>query len=213
MRDISPFCLSPLYFLVFLLYNKDMEGLTKIVVASGNAHKIAEIADILQGIEVLSMRDAGYDVDIEENGSSFAENALIKAKAVAEALGVPALADDSGLCVDALGDAPGIYSARFSGGDDADNRALLLKKLQDADDRRARFECAVCLYQPGGQTIFGHGATYGRITKEERGERGFGYDSLFLSDDLKKTFAEATEDEKNAVSHRFRALQDLRSKL
>ena len=191
----------------------DMEGLTKIVVASGNAHKIAEIADILQGLEVVSMRDAGFDGDIEENGSSFAENALIKAKAVGEALGVPALADDSGLCVDALGGAPGIYSARFSGGDDADNRALLLKKLQDADDRRARFECAVCLYLPGGQTIFGHGATYGLITAKERGERGFGYDSLFLSCDLKKTFAEATEDEKNAVSHRFRALQDLRSKL
>ena len=185
----------------------------QFVLASHNKKKLAEMATILGGLDIEVLPLPENAPEPEETGATFEENALIKAKSAADFTGLPAIADDSGLCVDALGGAPGIYSARFSGGDDADNRALLLKKLQDADDRRARFECAVCLYLPGGQTIFGHGATYGQITKEERGERGFGYDSLFLSDDLKKTFAEATEDEKNAVSHRFRALQDLRSKL
>lgn len=185
----------------------------RIVVASGNEHKIAEIAGIMPEYEVISMKAAGFEGDIEENGQSFRENALIKARAVSEALGVPALADDSGLCVDALGGAPGIYSARFSGEGDAGNRARLLSLMKDADDRRAHFECAVCLYFPDGRTLFGNGAAYGRILEEERGERGFGYDSLFLSDDLKKSFAEATEEEKNSVSHRFRALKDLRSRL
>ena len=190
-----------------------MEGKKRIVVASGNSHKIEEIARILRDYEVISMKDAGFRGDIVENGKSFKENALIKARAVAEELNVTALADDSGLCVDFLGGAPGIYSSRFSGGDDEENRKLLLKKMEDADDRRAHFECAVCLYSPDGKTLFGTGAAYGRILREERGDRGFGYDCLFYSDDLKKSFGEAGEDEKNSVSHRFRALKDLENRL
>ncbi len=190
-----------------------MEQKTAIVVASGNAHKIDEIGDILKGYKIISMKDAGFDGDIVEDGKTFKENALIKARTVAEALHVTALADDSGLCVDVLGGAPGIYSARFSGEGDAGNRALLLKRLEGLDDRRAHFECAVCMYSPGGKTLFGVGKTYGRILFEERGDNGFGYDSLFYSDDLEKSFGEASEEEKNGVSHRFRALEDLRSKL
>lgn len=184
-----------------------------IVVASGNAHKIAEIADILKEYDVISMHDAGFEGDIVEDGKTFAQNAAIKAMTVAKALNVTALADDSGLCVDALDGAPGIYSARYSGGNDADNRAKLLRELKGVKDRRAHFECAVCLYSPEGGAIYGEGATYGSILEEERGDRGFGYDCLFLSDDLGMSFGEATEEKKNAVSHRFRALKDLEAKL
>lgn len=190
-----------------------MEKAKKIVVASGNKHKIEEIAQILCDYEIIPMSEAGFSGEIEENGKSFRENALIKAKAVADALGCAALADDSGLCVDYLGGAPGIYSARFSGEGDKANRALLLKKLEGADDRRAYFECAMCLYRPDGRTLFGTGRTYGHILEEEIGNNGFGYDCLFYSDDLKKSFGEASEEEKNGVSHRSRALADLRSRL
>lgn len=187
--------------------------LHNIVVASGNEGKIKEIEKIFKDAEIISMRDAGFDGEIEENGQSFRENALIKAKAVCEKLGKPALADDSGLCVDYLGGAPGIYSARFSGEGDAANRALLLEKMKDATDRRAHFECAVCLYLPDGRMLFGVGSTHGSILTEERGSHGFGYDSLFYSDDLQKSFGEATAREKNGVSHRARALHDLMERL
>ena len=187
----------------------------RIIVASGNAHKIAEIKSIFKGAELISMSEAGFEGDIEENGKTFKENALIKARAVSQALHtpLPVMADDSGLCVDALHGAPGIYSARFSGGGSAENRALLLKRLEGISHRTAHFTCAVCLYFPDGQYIFGEGFTHGKILFEEIGENGFGYDPLFYSNDLKKCFGEATESEKNSVSHRFRALQDLRSKL
>lgn len=187
----------------------------KIIVASGNAHKIQEIGRIFSDVTLLGMKQAGFTGDIEETGASFKENALIKARAVSEALGCeyPVLADDSGLCVDALGGAPGIFSARFSGGTDADNRKLLLQKLANSKERGAHFCCAVCLYFPDGQYLFGTGETYGDIALCERGYNGFGYDSLFISRELKKTFGEATSGEKDEVSHRFRALRDLRSKL
>lgn len=185
----------------------------KIVVASGNAHKIEEIKAIFKGVELVTMHDAGFDGDIEENGKTFKENALIKAQAVFDKLHMPVLADDSGLCVDALYGAPGVYSARFSGGTSADNRALLLKRLDGVSHRAARFACAVCYIGADGKPLFGEGFTNGRILFEEIGDRGFGYDSLFFSDDLNKSFGEATEEEKNSVSHRYRALCDLRSKL
>ena len=187
----------------------------KIIVASGNAHKITEIRSIFEGVELISMTDAGFSGDIDETGKTFKENALIKARTVCESLGlnVPVIADDSGLCVDALGGAPGIYSARFSGGGSVENRALLLKKLENESNRKAHFACAVCLYFPDGKYYFGEGATYGKIQYEETGDKGFGYDPLFHSDDLNKSFGLATESEKNSVSHRYRALQDLRSKL
>ena len=185
----------------------------RIVVASGNAHKIEEIKQIFKGVELVTMREAGFEGDVEENGKTFKENAFIKAKAVYDKLKCPVLADDSGLCVDALHGAPGVYSARFSGGGSAENRALLLKRLDGVSHRNARFACSVCYIGADGRAVFGEGFTEGRILFEEIGERGFGYDSLFFSADLGKSFGEATEDEKNSVSHRFRALSDLRSKL
>lgn len=185
----------------------------KIVVTSGNAHKIEEIKQIFKGVKLVTMREAGFEGDVEENGKTFKENAFIKAKAVYDKLKCPVLADDSGLCVDALDGAPGVYSARFSGGGSAENRALLLKRLDGVSHRNARFACSVCYIGEDGRTVFGEGYTEGRILFEEIGERGFGYDSLFYSADLGKSFGEATENEKNSVSHRFRALSNLRSKL
>lgn len=184
-----------------------------IVVASGNRHKIEEIKAIFKGVKLVSMSEAGFTGDIEENGKTFKENAYIKAKAVYDAVKLPVLADDSGLCVDALDGAPGVYSARFSGGTSAENRALLLRRLEGIPNRRARFTCAVCYISQDGKAIFGEGCTEGRILFEEIGEKGFGYDSLFYSADLEKSFGEATEAEKNSVSHRYRALCDLRGKL
>ena len=185
----------------------------KIIVASGNAHKIAEIGRILTGFELVSMRDIGFEGDIEENGATFKENALIKAKFIAGKFALPALADDSGLCVDALCGAPGVYSARYSGGGDRENRALLLKNLEGAKDRTARFKSAVCLCFPDGKVLFGEGECEGRILFEDTGDGGFGYDPIFYSEDLKKSFGEASAEEKNSVSHRFRALTDLKNKL
>lgn len=184
-----------------------------IVVASTNKHKIEEIGQIFKGVRLIAMTEAGFVGDIDENGKTFKENAYIKAKAVYDKLKMPTLADDSGLSVDALDGAPGVYSARFSGGDSADNRALLLKRMDQISHRSARFVCAVCLIDENGKTLFGEGYTEGNILFEEKGDRGFGYDSLFFSLDLNKSFGEANEDEKNSVSHRFRALEDLRSKL
>ncbi len=185
----------------------------RIVAATGNAHKLQEFRSILQGVEILSQSEAGFCGEVEETGATVAENARIKAQAVAQATGLAALADDSGLCVDALGGAPGVYSARYSGGGDRENRALLLKNLQGERNRAAHFACAVALVLPDGKTIGSTGETYGIILNEERGQNGFGYDCLFLSDDLNKTFAEASEEEKNAVSHRGRALLSLKEKL
>ncbi len=184
-----------------------------VVVASGNAGKIEEIKSIFRGVNFITMKEAGFNGEPEETGATFKENAYIKAKAVHDALGCAVLADDSGLCVDALDGAPGVYSARFSGGTPADNRALLLKRLDGVTHRTARFHCAVCYIDEQGRTLFGEGATEGKILFEEIGSRGFGYDSLFFSEDLQKSFGEATEEEKNSVSHRYRALCDLRSKL
>ena len=188
---------------------------TKLVVATGNAHKLREIAEIFTDYEVVSQKQMGFDEDVEETGATFAENALIKARAASKALDCIALADDSGLCVDALDGAPGVYSARYCGhhGDDKANRDLLLENMKDITDRRAHFTSAIALVYPGGKEIVVEGHTYGKILYEERGESGFGYDCLFESDDLHKSFGLATAEEKNAVSHRFRGLQALRAKM
>ncbi len=185
----------------------------RLVVATGNAHKLREIAEIFPAYEVVSQKQMGLFDEAEENGATFLENALVKARAAAKALGLPALADDSGICADALGGAPGIYSARYAGehGNEKANRALLLKNLQ-GKERGAHFRCAVALVFPDGKEITAEGATYGRIMEEEVGEGGFGYDCIFFSDDLQKSFGEATAAEKNAVSHRYRALQALLAK-
>ena len=185
-----------------------------LVVATGNAHKLREIAEIFTEFEVVSQKQAGFHGEVEENGGSFIENAVIKARAAAEALHCIALADDSGLCVEALNGAPGIYSARYCGrhGDDKANRALLLRNLQSETNRSAYFNCAVALVYPSGETLIAEGRTYGQILTEEQGDGGFGYDPIFQSDDLNKSFGIASAEEKNSVSHRFRALQALLQK-
>lgn len=192
-------------------------GKRKLVVATNNAHKLREIAEIFTDFEVLSQREMGFCEEVEETGQTFLENALIKARSACKALNCVALADDSGLCVDSLNGAPGIYSARYCGehGSDEKNRQTLLKNMQEITDferRTAHFTSAVALVYPDGREITAEGKTYGKILFEERGEGGFGYDPLFESEDLKKSFGVATAEEKNAVSHRFRALQALLKK-
>ena len=189
-----------------------------LIVATGNKHKLQEIQAIFKDVRVVSAREAGYLGDPEETGATFEENAIIKARAAAEALNLPALADDSGLCVAALGGAPGIYSARYAGGhgDDMKNREKLLAELGDEKNRAAYFRSAAALCFPqsmGGKTVTATGDTHGRILTREEGENGFGYDCLFYSDDLCKSFGVASAEEKNAVSHRFRALTALKEKL
>ena len=183
-----------------------------LVVATGNAHKLQEISQIFTGFNVISQKQAGFLEEVDETGETFAENALIKARAVAKALGCIALADDSGLCVNALLGAPGVHSARYCGrhGDDKANRDLLLKNLADIKDRTAYFQSAIALVFPDGKEIIAEGKTHGEILRKEVGDNGFGYDCIFKSDDLGKSFGLATAEEKNAVSHRFRALQKLR---
>ena len=186
----------------------------RLVVASGNAHKIHEISQIFTDFEVVSQKQMGFDADVEETGVTFMENALIKARAACKALGCMVLADDSGLCVNALNGAPGVYSARYCGhhGSDAENRATLLKNMQGITDRRAHFTCALALVYPDGREVLAEGHTYGTILEKEDGAGGFGYDPLFQSEDLGKSFGQATEEEKNAVSHRYRGLQALLKK-
>ena len=188
----------------------------RLVIASNNAHKIHEIKQSLSGKfeEILSLAEAGVSHETIEDGETFMENALKKAREIAEITGSAALADDSGLCVDALGGAPGVYSARYSGDhNDKSNREKLLKELGDSVDRTAYFQCAIALVYPDGKELVAEGRTYGNILFEECGEGGFGYDCLFESEDLKKSFGEATAQEKNSVSHRHRALQALLEQL
>lgn len=188
----------------------------KLVVASENRGKIKEIKSILEGkYEVVPMSEAGFSGEIEEDGATFYENALKKAKTVSETLGCDALADDSGLCVDALGGAPGVYSARFSGthGNDKLNREVLLEKMKDEKNRKAKFVSCVVIYTKEGAVIEGHGQTEGTISYEEVGKNGFGYDCIFISDDLGISFGIATDEQKNSVSHRYRALKDILGKL
>ena len=193
------------------------------VLASHNAHKLAEIRAILadEFDKVLSLKDVGIEIDIDETGTTFEQNAYIKAKAIADLLpGYAVVADDSGLCVPCLGGAPGVYSARYAGEvcDDHANNRLLLHNLHEREktlprDRNAYFVSAVVLLFPDGRYISGEGRVDGTILDEYRGKGGFGYDPLFLCTELNKTFAEATAGEKNSVSHRARALAALKRKL
>ena len=185
-----------------------------IVAASGNAGKIREISEILNDYRVISCKELGFTDDIEETGKTFYDNALIKAETVAKALNMPALADDSGLCVTALSGAPGVYSARYSGtGTDEGNIDKLLKETENVSDRSAKFVSAVVVYYPDGKIVSAQGETFGEILRVRRGNGGFGYDPVFYSYDLKKSFGEASAEEKNSVSHRARALAELRKKL
>ena len=187
----------------------------KIVFASHNKGKIKEVKAILSEYEILSLSDIGFFDDIEETGVTFEENSFIKAKAVYDFCHLPSLADDSGLCVDALGGAPGVYSARYAGedGNDLKNRKLLLKNMQGVENRRAKFVTAATYIDENGTVFQALGETHGSILFEETGTNGFGYDSLFLSDDLNKSFGLATESEKDGVSHRARAMKNLFDKL
>ena len=191
----------------------------KIVLASKNAHKIKEIQTLLskyiEGIEILSLDDVGIIDDIEENGSTYLENALIKAR-VAATSGYIGIGDDSGLSVRALGGAPGVYSARYAGGhgDTAANNALLLKNLEGESDRFAEFVCTIaCVFPDGREPICVEGRTQGTILESERGNEGFGYDPLFYYEPFGKTYAELTYDEKNSISHRFKAIEKLANEL
>lgn len=183
----------------------------KLAIATNNQHKLQEIRAILGDSfeELLSLKDLGIDVDVEETGKTLEENALIKARAILALSGIATLADDTGLMVDALRGAPGVYSARYAGEehDDAKNRALLLKNLNGIKDRSAHFATVIALCYPDGKTLTASGRVNGEILLSERGTEGFGYDSLFFSTELGKTFAEASQAEKNSVSHRGRALR------
>ena len=189
----------------------------KLAIATNNAHKLQEIRTILSGQfdELLSLKDLGIDVDVEETGTTLEENALLKARTIQAICHIPTLADDTGLMVDALGGAPGVYSARYAGEEhnDASNRALLLKNLQNEQNRNAHFATVIAIVYPSGDFITSKGRVEGEILREERGNEGFGYDSLFYSYELKKTFAEASQEEKNSVSHRGRALRAMLEKL
>ena len=189
----------------------------KLIIASNNAHKLTEIKAILGGCfeEILSLREAGIEHETVEDGETFLENAEKKAREIAELSGCCALADDSGLCVDALGGAPGVYSARFSGvhGDDKANNRLLLEKLRDTADRSARFVCAMVLVRPDGSCVRAEGVLPGQIALEEQGANGFGYDPLFYLPERGCTAAELSPEEKNRISHRALALRALLKEL
>lgn len=185
-----------------------------LVLASSNAHKLKEIREILIDFNVVSCKEAGFVGEIEETGKTFFENALIKAKTVSDSLGVIALGDDSGLSVRALGGAPGIYSARYAGdGIDRHNCELLLKNMSGITERKAEFTCCMVLYFPNGKVVSATGVSEGKILEEFNGQNGFGYDPIFYSDELKKCFGVATAEEKNSVSHRFKALMKLKDEI
>lgn len=189
----------------------------KLIIASNNKHKVHEIKKILSGKfdEILSLREAGIDHETVEDGKTFMENARKKAREIAEISGECALADDSGISVDFLGGAPGIYSARFAGahGDDEKNNALLLSKLENTEERSAHYTAAISLCYPDGTTVEAEGYLFGDIIKAPRGNGGFGYDPLFVPRGEVRTVAEMSEEEKNKISHRANALLALLEKL
>ena len=192
----------------------------KVVLASKNPHKLVEINKITEkfGFELVLQSQLGVDIDVEENGTTFEENSFIKADAVMKATGLPALADDSGIAVDALNGEPGIYSARYGFDPSLDDRGrleLLLKNTEQVPDgqRQAQFVCVITMVTPDGQVIQARGEIHGELTREPRGENGFGYDPIFFYPPLGKTTAELSAEEKNAVSHRANALESFYEKL
>lgn len=189
----------------------------KFVLATQNQGKVREMRAILSrlGIEVISAAEAGVHLDVEETGTTFAENAFLKAQAVCQAAGLPAIADDSGLCVDALNGGPGVYSARYGGEglDDKGRCMLLLQNMRGQTTRAAHFACAICCAFPNGDTVTAEGRCGGTIAFAPMGTDGFGYDPLFFVPDKAKTFAQLTAEEKNEISHRGRALTDFAKKL
>ena len=189
----------------------------KFVLATHNPGKLAEMGAILSGlgVEVVSPADLGITVDVEETGTTFAENAMLKAKAICAAAGMPAIADDSGLCVDALNGGPGVYSARYGGEglDDTARYRLLLENMRGQTPRTAKFVSVITCCFPNGDVITARGECPGTVAFAPMGEGGFGYDPVFFVPSLKKTFAQLTAEEKNAISHRGKALETFRGKL
>ena len=192
----------------------------KVVLASKNKHKLQEISKITEqfDIDLILQSECGVDIDVEETGTTFEENSYIKAKAVSDATGLPALADDSGIAVDALNGEPGIYSARYGFDESLDDRGrmmLLLKNTEYVpdDQRQAKFVCVITLVMPDGQTIQARGEVHGLLTREPRGLNGFGYDPIFYYPPAGCTTAELPEEEKNKISHRGRALTVFYDKL
>ena len=189
----------------------------KFILASQNQHKLVEMQNILSahGVEVVLQSELGLHVEVEETGATFAENAMLKAKAVMVASGLPAIADDSGVCVDALSGAPGVYSARYGGPelDDVGRYRLLLENMRGARDRTAHFTSAIACAFPNGDTIEAEGICPGMIAYAPQGDGGFGYDPVFFLPQLRKTYAQLTPEEKAAVSHRGKALEVFDQKL
>ena len=185
----------------------------KVILASKNEHKLVELRTILSqlGFEIALESEYGLDIEVEETGTTFEENSFLKADAVMRASGMPVLADDSGLMVDALGGAPGVYSARYGHKDsDAERVAYLLENMKDVPDaeRTAKFVCVITCLWPDGRKIVARGECPGRILHEVHGTNGFGYDPVFYVPEKGKTFAELAPEEKNAISHRSRALHE-----
>ena len=192
----------------------------KVVLASKNPHKLVEISKITEkfGFDLILQSELGVDIDVEETGTTFEENSLIKAQAVMEATGLPALADDSGIAVDALNGEPGIYSARYGFDESLDDWGrleLLLKNTENVPDgsRQAQFVCVITMVTPEGQMIQARGEAHGELLRQPVGSGGFGYDPIFYSPPLGKAFAELAPEEKNQVSHRAEALKLLNKKL
>ena len=186
----------------------------KVVLASKNKHKLVEISKITEkfGIELILQSELGVDIDVEETGTTFEENSFIKAEAVMKATGLPALADDSGIAVDALNGEPGVYSARYGFDDTLDDWGrlqLLLKNTEQVPDgrRQAQFVCVITMVTPENQVIQARGEIHGELTSAPRGENGFGYDPIFYYPPFGKTTAEMSPEEKNQVSHRGQALR------
>ncbi len=189
----------------------------KFVLATHNPGKLKEMGGILSGlgVEVVSPKDVGVSVDVEETGMTFAENAMLKAKAICAETGLPAIADDSGLCVDALNGGPGVYSARYGGEglDDRGRYTLLLNSMRGQPTRAAHFACAIACAFPNGDTLTAEGRCDGTIAFAPMGTDGFGYDPVFFVPEKAKTFAQLSAEEKNAISHRGRALQKFAAEL
>lgn len=192
----------------------------KLILASNNAHKLEELRAILStlGMDVISQRDAGITVEPDENGATFEENSYIKAKSIMDVCGLPTIADDSGLMVDALGGAPGVHSARY-GGDrcksDRERLELLLENLKDTPDaeRGAKFVCVITMLTPDGGCVTARGECHGRILREPQGENGFGYDPVFFVPEKGCSFAQLPAGEKNRISHRANALKIFAEKI
>jgi XTP/dITP diphosphohydrolase len=189
----------------------------KAVLASKNQKKLRELQDILgkQGMKVILQSQAGVDIEVEETGDTFEENAILKAEAVRSATGMIAISDDSGLMVDALGGAPGVYSARYGGVglDDQGRLKLLLRNLEGESNRVCRFVSVICCAFPNGDRILARGECQGLVLHEARGEGGFGYDPVFYLPELDKTMAQLSPEEKNQISHRGNALRVLKKEL